>query len=104
MIFSNKNLNQLSQKDLTKLTFSRNLKNIIFFGGGVIIVLFLASLFGTVGIVIGWISIVIYGLFALEPLFAFLLTIPSILLPSSDRRWKFFQLFISGIRTIRLKF
>jgi hypothetical protein len=97
---SSKELSQISERDLTKLSFLRNLKNLISFGGGAVIVSYIAVSFGKFGSAIGWIAIIILCLLALEPLFAFLTTLISLLPSLSGRRWKFVQLLISGITTI----
>ena len=93
-------LTQLSERDLTTLSFFRNLKNLIFFAVGAIIVWYLVARLGTVGKVIGWIAILVYGLFALEPLFGFVTTLISLFASSSGRSWKFIQMLISGLSAI----
>lgn len=94
--YSQEELSQLSEKDLTKLAFLRNVKNIVFFAVGAVVISYVASSFGTVGTVIGWLAIVIYGLFALEPLLGFFTTVISLIAPTPDRQWKFIQLLVSG--------
>jgi len=54
------------------------------------------SSFGNVGTVIGWLAIVTYGFFALEPLLAFFTTVISLIAPTPGRPWKFIQLLVSG--------
>lgn len=94
--YSQEELSQLSEKNLTKLAFLRNLKNLIFFGVGAVVISYIASSFNTVGTVVGWIAIVIYGLFALEPLLAFFTTVISLVVPTPGRGWKLIQLLVSG--------
>ena len=94
--YSQEELSQLSEKYLTKLAFLRNVKNLVFFGICAVVISYVASSFGAVGEVIGWVAIVIYGLFALEPLLGFFMTAVSIIPPTPGRQWKFVQLLVSG--------
>jgi hypothetical protein len=98
--YSQKELGQLSEKDLTKLAFLRNFKNLIFFGVGASVIGYIASSFGTVGVVIGWLAIVVYVFFALEPLMGFITTAISLIAPTPGRQWKFVQLLVSGTATV----
>jgi len=94
--YAKEELRGLSEKDLTKLTFHRNAKNLAFFGIGALFIAYIASALGTVGTVIGWISIAIYCLFALEPLLGFLTTVISLLAPVPGKQWRLLQAIISG--------
>jgi len=98
--WSQKELNQLSEKDLTKLALLKNIKNILFFGAGAFIVGWLSSSFGSFGTAIGWVAIIIYGLLTLEPSLAFLTTILTIFSPLPDKGWRLIQILISGISSV----
>jgi len=96
-------LNELSEKELTQLSFKKNLKNWGFFFVGTVIVSQLVKL-GIFGKVIGWIYISFMGIASLEGLFGFFTTIISILIPifssnikGKDTGWKIIQIFLSGL-------
>lgn len=99
-LWTQKELLNLSQKELTRLTFRKNAKNLVFFGSGAAVVTYLAANLGTIGNVIGWVAVVVYALFALEPLFAFMTTTISLFAPVSDKGWMIAQLAITGVSTL----
>ena len=98
--WSQKELGTLSQKDLTYLAILRNLKNVIFFAVGAIAVAYFAAGLGTIGIIIGWTAIVVLCLFALEPLWSFLLTIISLLGPVPAKGWMLVQLVVAAMTAL----
>ncbi|MGR3219935.1 MAG: hypothetical protein ACUZ8H_08990 [Candidatus Anammoxibacter sp.] len=94
-------LSKLSEKDLTILALRRHIKNLVFFKGiSVFVISYIASGFGVIGTVVCWIAIVLFGLLAIEPFLAFVLTIPSIFTRTPGRGWKIIQLLISGLATV----
>jgi hypothetical protein len=63
--------NKLSYRDLTILAFKRDCKNAIYFFPQAIILYLLAKYLGVIGQVIGWIGIVLLGLFTIQNIFNF---------------------------------
>ena len=61
-------LAHLSERDLTKLAFRRALKNAVFFIPAALVVGRIAGGLGVAGKIIGWFAIVVFVVFALEPL------------------------------------
>jgi len=59
-------INGLSDRELTILAFKRDRKNAIFFFPQAIGLYFLATHFGVFGQVLGWVGIVLLGLFTLQ--------------------------------------
>jgi hypothetical protein len=93
----------LSEIELTKLAFLRDYKNFIFFvPAGCVLYLVCGSL-GIVGKIMGWIGIVMFGLFALQGLFNTGVVFISLLgtpfmdkaSPVKNSIWKSLQLAIS---------
>lgn len=93
-------LSRLSEKDLTKLALLRNIKNLVFFGVSALIISYIASGFGVIGTVVGWIAIALFGVLAIEPFLALFTTIISIFTLSPGRGWKLMQLLIAGLATV----
>ena len=91
---SQEELSPLSEKELAKRTFLRNIKNLALFGFGAIVVCYIIDRFGTVGMVIGWLIIVIYIAFTLEALLSFSKTFISLVTITTNRRWQLIQLLI----------
>lgn len=58
----------LSERELTKLAFLRDYKNFVFFLPAAY-ALYLAGGFGMIGKIIGWVGVVMFGVFALYGLF-----------------------------------
>ena len=88
-------LKELSEGELAKIAFFRNLKNLGFLTPGAIIIYYIAELFGTVGTIIGWAAIIGYGLFTFEALLTFFTIFLSLLNP--NKGWKIIQLVISAM-------
>ena len=63
--------NKLSDRELTILAFKRDRKNAIFFFPQAIVLYFLAKHLGIFGQVLGWIGVVLLGLFALQNIINF---------------------------------
>lgn len=97
--WSQQELRELSEKDITILAFHRNLKNVLFFGIQAIIVFFLVDKIGKISYLIGWISIGLLIIYAIEPLIATVTTlitlIPFIFTQSSQIVWRVLQLLIA---------
>ena len=91
---SQEELSPLSEKELAKRTFLRNIKNLALFGFGAIVACYIIDRFGTVGMVIGWLIIVIYIAFTLEALLSFSKTFISLVTITTNRRWQLIQLLI----------
>lgn len=72
-------LEKLSEAELTKLTFKRDCKNLAIFLPQVFIFYFIAGHFNLFGKVVGWIGVVMFGVFALQGLFNLVLTLLSLL-------------------------
>src|SRR3990167_2797664 len=93
--WSQKELEKLSQKDLTKLAFLRNLKNVIFFGTPALVVYVLIGKIGIIGVILGWLSIGILVLLSIEPIIAIFRTLVTLLLSvvvkRSETIWLLFQ-------------
>ena len=85
----------LSEGDLAKIAFFRNLKNLGFLAPSAIIIHYIAKLFGTVGTIMGWAAIIGYGLFTVEALLTFFTIFLSLLNP--NKGWKIIQLVISSM-------
>ncbi len=64
-------LAQLSERDLTKLAFRRAVKNAAFFVPAAVVVGLIVGTLGLAGKIIGWLAIVGFAVFALEPLAGF---------------------------------
>ena len=91
---SQEELSPLSEKELAKRTFLRNIKNLALFGFGAIVACYIIDRFGTVGMVIGWLIIVIYIAFTLEALLSFSKAVISLITITTNRRWQLIQLLI----------
>jgi len=93
----------LSEGQLTKLAFLRDYKNFIFFLPGSYVLYWVGGSFGIFGKIIGWIGILIFGLFALQALFNTGIAVISIVgtlfmdkaAPLKNTFWKSLQLLIS---------
>ena len=88
-------LKELSEGELAKIAFFRNLKNLGFLAPGAVIIYFITKLFGTIGTIIGWAAIIGYGLFTFEALLTFFTIFLSLLNP--NKGWKIIQLVISAM-------
>lgn len=97
--WSQKELNELSERDLTVLAFHKNLKNVIFFGVQAIVVYLIVGKIGKIGFIVGWISIGLLIILAIEPLIAtvtsLVVIIPSIFISPSNIIWRVLQLLIA---------
>jgi len=93
----------LSEGELTKLAFLRDYKNLIFFVPAAYILYFIGGSFGVVGTIVGWLGVVMFGLFALQGLFNTGVVLISLLgtpfmdkaAPLKNSIWKLLQLVIS---------
>jgi len=93
----------LSEGELTKLAFLRDYKNLIFFVPAAYILYLIGGSFGIVGTIVGWLGVVMFGLFALQGLFNTAVVLISLLgtpfmdkaAPLKNSIWKSLQLVIS---------
>ena len=95
-------LKELSEGELAKLAFFRNLKNLGFLTPGAFILYYITDLLGTIGQIMGWAAIIGYALFALEALLTFFTVVLSLLNP--NKGWKIVQLAISAITALIYSF
>jgi hypothetical protein len=101
--WSTKEIATLSEGELTKLAFLRDYKNLVFFLPAAFVLYFIGGGLGLFGKVLGWIGIVMFGIFALQGLFNTAVTFVSLIgTPFFDKRvpvknafWKSLQLLIS---------
>jgi hypothetical protein len=70
--WSSTEVRELSDRELTILAYQRDRKNLLFFFPQAVILYFAARHLGVFGQVLGWIGIVLFGLFALQNIFNFL--------------------------------
>jgi glycopeptide antibiotics resistance protein len=62
----------LTDRDLIRLAFQRDRKNILFFMPLAIVFYVVARYFGTIGQIIGWLGVLIFGAFTLYNIVVFL--------------------------------
>ncbi len=67
--WSSEEVSALSEGDLTKLAFLRDYKHFVFFLPAVFVLYLVGGSFGVFGKVIGWIGVVMFGVFALQGIF-----------------------------------
>ena len=100
---SSEEVSALSEGELTKLSFLRDYKNLVFFLPAGFILYFVVNSFGFFGKVIGWIGVVMFGVFALQGLFNTVVVFISLLgtsffdkaAPFKNTFWKSLQLLVS---------
>ncbi len=100
---SSEEVSALSEGELTKLAFLRDYKNFVFFLPTGFVLYFVGDSFGLFGKVIGWIGVVMFGVFALQGLFNMVLVFISLLgtpffdkaAPFKTTFWKSLQLLVS---------
>jgi hypothetical protein len=73
--WSSSEIEELSDRELTILAFQRDCKNILFFIPQAVILYFIARYFGWFGQIVGWIGIILFGIFALQNAINFLVGI-----------------------------
>ena len=101
--WSSEEVESLSEGQLTKLAFLRDYKNFIFFLPAGYVLYLVASSFGLAGKIIGWLGVVMFGLFALQGLFNTGVVVISLLgtpfldktAPIKNMFWKSLQFLIS---------
>jgi hypothetical protein len=101
-------LRDLSERDLTILAFRRALKNAAFFVPAAVVIGLVADGFGLPGKVIGWLAILGFAVFALEPLAGFatgaiaLIGVAAGTHPAGNPRvgWRLAQLLVAVADTV----
>jgi hypothetical protein len=90
--------NALSESELTKLAFLRDIKHLVFFLPAGIVFYWIAGNFEMAGKILGWMGVLIFVYFALQGFLEFVKCVISLVeLPLAIKNifWKLVKLFIS---------
>ncbi len=102
--FSKEEIATLSEGELTKLALLRDYKNLVFFLPAALLLYFIVGSLGLFGKILGWICVLMFGVFALQGLFNTALSFVSLIgtpffdkrAPAKNTLWKSLQLLISS--------
>jgi len=101
--WSSKEVEALSEGELTKLAFLRDYKNFVYFVPAAYVLYLVGGSFGLFGKIVGWIGIVMLGSFGLQALLNTVLTFVTLVgtpffdkaAPIKNTFWKSLQLLLS---------